>query len=369
MQFLLLTVCAALAGFICFLSYYDLSPKSALYKIMCRFFSLPKCFQPTRTDAPYRRLGTASNTLHKPVLLNLETSDGSGQACHPDVVYIPGGFGGGRWPYWMACTPYPYGQDHFENPEIFASYDGLTWSIPERARNPVVPPPKMVGDHNSDPDILYFEDTLWLFYRETLRSKAPKQNSIYLIKSHDGIAWSKPVEVLSESEGSELLSPAVIHDGSRFVMWTIEIHSGVFEIMRRFSLDGSQWSTPEAGSVRGIASDRHLWHIDVVKETDRLSAALVSCIAMNGGGSRIHYAYSLDGGLSWQASEFLFEQAYEFESQLQYRASLRKIPGSTGNYELWYSAASSTNMWSIAHLQFSRNERLSTYFPLDTPSN
>jgi hypothetical protein len=355
MEFVIATVCVALASFISLLSFHDLSPKTGLYKIMGRFFKPPKSFQPISADAPYRRLRSTSG-LHKPVLLNLETSDGSGQACHPDVVYIPGGFGSKRWPYWMVCTPYPYGNDFFENPEIFASYDGLTWAIPEGARNPVVASPSVLGDHNSDPDILHYEDTLWLYYRETLRSKTPRQNTLYLTKSNDGVAWSNPVEILRDTAGTELLSPAVIHDGKRFVMWTIEIHAGEFKIMRRFSTDGSNWSAPETGTVVGIDSDRHLWHIDIVREEDRLSAALVSCIAMNGGGSRIHYAYSLDEGLNWRVSRFLFDQVYEFESQFQYRATLRKLADGTPGYELWYSAASSKNMFSIAYLRLLRNE-------------
>jgi hypothetical protein len=144
--------------------------KRGLRKIARRLLDSAGVLRSVKGEAPYRRVGKASNGLHRPVLLNLETSDGSGQACHPDVLYIPGGFGSKRWTYWMACTPYPNKESSFENPEIFASYDGISWAMPDGAQNPLVPTPAGAGDHNSDPDVVFHENQLWLFYRETLRS-------------------------------------------------------------------------------------------------------------------------------------------------------------------------------------------------------
>ena len=111
---------------------------------------------------------------------------------------------------------------------------------------------------------------------------------------------------------------------------------------------------PEIATVAGMDAERHLWHIDVVMEVDRLSAILISSAGGGGGASRMHYAYSQDGGLNWQMGAYLFEQAYEFESQRQYRGSLRKLEESELSYELWYSAANRANMFSIAYLRFRR---------------
>ena len=41
--------------------------------------------------------------------LTIETPDGSGEAVHPDVLFVPGGFAGHT--HWLACTPYPRGDD------------------------------------------------------------------------------------------------------------------------------------------------------------------------------------------------------------------------------------------------------------------
>ncbi len=365
MEYFLIVVLLALVGFQCLLFYLNIPPKAALYKIIGRFIKAPESLRPVAMDGPYRRIQHSPQSLHQPVLLNLETSDGSGQAVHPDVVHIPGGFGQKKWPYWMVCTPYPNGDERFENPEIFVSYDGIQWSIPDGARNPVVPSPQKPDSHHSDPDILFHDNLLWMVYRQTIRGSAGRENILYLTKSSDGRTWSVPVEILRENNGTELLSPALIHDGERFLLWTIENHRGEFQVMRRVSTDCQLWEAPEPASTSRFANERHLWHIDVIKEPGRLSAVIVSCVTNNGGGARIHYAHSLDHGFHWQVSDFLFEQSYEFESSLQYRGTLRCLDDQSGRYQLWYSAVSAKGVSSIAYLPLFRDN--DTLIPLGDP--
>lgn len=340
---------------------FDVSPKVVLRVVIRRLLKRQDKFRLTKRDSPYRRAGAGQNVLHRPVLLNLETSEGSGQATHPDVVYIPEGFGPQNWTHWMACTPYPCAESRFENPEVFVSYDGVSWVIPDGAQNPLVPAPKTAGDHNSDPDLIFHRDKLWLFYRETLRgkspSKIPNENTIYLMKSADGIHWSAPISVLSEKTRTQLLSPAAIHDGSLFVMWTVEVQGGKLELMRRASSDAVNWDPPQPCEIIGLDKGRHPWHIDVIREKDRLSAVLISYLGLSrsgGEGSRIHYAWSEDQGLTWSVDGFLFEQIYEFESQLQYRGSLQLLDEERKIYGLWYSAASLADIFSIAYLRLVR---------------
>jgi len=358
LTYLLAAALAAMMGFVAILFRRRLTPQDFLYKLASRFSRPAGSLKAVVRDAPYRRVKDSSAPEHRPTLLNLVTSDGSGQACHPDVVHIPEGFGAERWTYWMACTPYPSMDSAQENPEIFASYDGVNWEVPEGLRNPLVPKPSGSGDHNSDPDLVYWNGELWLFYRETMRSKTPKVtadiNTIRLIKSADGVHWSQPIEVLRDSSGRQVVSPAVIHDGQAFRMWTVEVERGALRLVRRSSADGVRWGEAELTTIAGLEAERQPWHIDVVRERDRLSAILVSCTGLGGAGSRIHYAFSEDGGRNWQAGGYLLPLAYEFESKLQYRASLRPS-GETGTeYEIWYSAASLSDMFSIAYLRMAR---------------
>lgn len=347
--------------FISVLFYLDLTPKLVLYRVAARLGLRLRAFTPVHSDAPYRRIRPVGNRLHRPVLLNLQTSDGSGQATHPDVLYIPQGFGPHRWPYWMACTPYPYADSSAENPELFVSYNGVNWFVPDGLCNPLVPTPKSPGDHHSDPDILFHDDRLWLFYRETLRSKrpadSPDRNKIHLMHSSDGLRWSVPIEILDDTVGAALMSPAVIHDGARFVLWTVELHSGQFTLMRRTSSDALSWSAPQPARILGLDNARHPWHIDVIRDTGRLSAILVTFDGpghSGGSGSRIHYAYSEDAGLTWFASGFLLDQLYQFESKLQYRATLLRLDDHSHDYHLWYGASSTTDMFSIAYVKLAR---------------
>jgi hypothetical protein len=358
MEYLLVFAFAGLAAFLCLLLYFDLSPKTALNRIVRRFVEVPDVSQLILSDAPYRRVKPAKNRLPKPTLLNLETSDGSGQAAHPDVVYIPQGFGARKWPYWMACTPYPYGNELFENPEVFASFDGVSWQIPDGTKNPLIAPLPIRGDHRSDPDIVFHQNGLWLFFRETLRSKTTTENRIYVTKSADGKNWAAPIEILLDRTGTGLLSPAVVHDGNGFVMWVIEKLDGQFSITRRTSDTGMSWSTEKKCNVIGSPNGRTPWHIDVICEEGRLSALIVTCTGTLGEGARIHYAYSFDRGETWFIGPFILEQVYEFETALQYRATIRKMRKDPAIYEVWYSAANSKYMWSIAYLQFVREENI-----------
>lgn len=346
---------------VCF--FFDISPGTALQMATRRLVSSRlQARTSNRADTPYHKVGRAQNALHRPVLLNLETSDGSGQATHPDVVHVPSGFGLMGCTYWMVCTPYPFAQSHLENPEIFASHDGISWIVPGGLQNPLVPTPKAVGDHNSDPDMIFHKNKLWLFYRQTSHGnerKGPIENAIYLMKSADGVQWSVPEKILSEQTGTQLLSPAVIHDGTCFAMWTIEMHNRELKLMYRSSPDARNWSFPESCQIIGLDKGRHPWHIDVIRETSKLSAILVSYLGPDhsgGSGSRIHYAYSEDNGRTWFASGFLLDQVYEFESQLQYRASLRLLDEDRRMYGLWYSAASLANVFSIAYVDLVRME-------------
>lgn len=335
---------------------YDLTSRAVLFKILSRLGMPAERFRSPEFATPYQRLKKRSEASHRPVLLNLETSDGSGQATHPDVAYIPGGFGEGKWTYWMACTPYPHRNAQFENPEIFVSFDGIDWIVPSGLKNPVVPSPAIIGDHHSDPDLLFHQDQLWLYYRQTTRSKIPNENRLFLLKSSDGVRWREPVEVLCDKTGRELLSPSVIHDGRQFLMWTVEIWGTDFCIVRRSSTNGIQWSPAAQCQLTGLELPRHAWHIDVIQEADRLSAALVSCIGQGGSKSRIHYAYSEDEGHTWATEGFLFDQLYEFEAEVQYRGSLLRREGQPLGYDLWYSAACSRQLFSIAYVRLMRDE-------------
>lgn len=364
---LLLLITGCLATFLYYLVRGDLSPRIGIEKIKNRFSKKPPALLPTFRDAPYRRL-TDEPPRHHPVLLNLHTSEGTGQACHPDVTYIPEGFGIGRWCYWMVCTPYAYANFVYENPEIFVSHDGINWTVPDGVKNPLFPSPKGIWDYNSDPDMFFLNGKLWLYYRETRKTRDIIESRIFLATSADGVNWSLPSEVLmAQGDEALLMSPTVVHQGGTFHMWAVDRAASGFQILRRESADGLKWSAPVECPVTGLL-ERKPWHLDVICEEDRLSALLVSLSTPPDW--RLHYAFSFDGGKTWNAERFLLEPAYEFEEALQYRATLLKTGSNPHRYRIWYSAANRRDMFSIAHQSMIReNGNLEPVFDLAQADN
>jgi hypothetical protein len=247
----------------------------------------------------------------------------------------------------MVCTPYAYANFVYENPEIFASHDGINWTVPDGVRNPVIPRPKGVWDYNSDPDMFLLNGKLWLYFRETRSVSDLKEHRICLTTSANGADWTPAVEVLiARGDEALLMSPAVVHKDDAFRMWTVDQATTGLQIMRRESTDGMKWNTPVPCAVVGLRG-REPWHLDVTCEEDRLSALLVSLKARPDW--RLHYAYSVDEGNTWNVEQFLLEPAYEFEEAIQYRATLLKTGSNPHQYRIWYSAANRRQMFSIAH--------------------
>ncbi|HEY7595570.1 MAG TPA: DUF2341 domain-containing protein, partial [Actinophytocola sp.] len=191
-----------------------------------------------------------------PTPLTIPTYEGSGQATHPDVVHFPAGWHGFR--YWMSDTPYPGSHDQFENPSILVSDDGLNWSVPPGAVNPLVPAPPC--DHNNDPDMLYNDATgeLWMYYLDTRRAahctgheSQPyyDHNYLKLIKSADGEHWTAPVVVIDWPLGAQPLyiSPSVVKQGAAFYLWTVD--SATKKVRVASSTDGVTFGTFQAVDI------------------------------------------------------------------------------------------------------------------------
>ncbi|HEY7027871.1 MAG TPA: hypothetical protein VH438_09715 [Gemmatimonadales bacterium] len=192
-------------------------------------------------------------------LLNLSTYDHSGQVVHPDVA-LAGAFGG--FSFWLGITPYPNGNAGFENPSIFQSANGLGWSVPVGATNPIELP---TSGYLSDPDIVFDPEAvqLWLYYRQVIGGR----NVVHLRRSDDGIHWSSPSQVVS-TPSHEIVSPTVVHGAphAAWAMWSINsgpagCTASRTVVERRTSVDGEHWSAP---LVTDLAQPGQLvWHIDV----------------------------------------------------------------------------------------------------------
>lgn len=211
--------------------------------------------------------------------LAIATPEGSNQPYHPSVVYIPQGWNG--YTYWMAETPYPLGKNgewsglapyraRWENPCIHASNDGIHWEVPQGASNPI-------DDLNEDEisQLDFFSDTHLALNGDTLecwyRISRKKKGETYILRKYsvDGRQWSEretiidlqDSSVVNNGPGSMILSPAVRKTPNGYIMWYVDRVKTPRQICRSTSADGWQWSKKEVCQLENQQTVP--WHIDV----------------------------------------------------------------------------------------------------------
>ena len=288
------------------------------------------------------RLRTSSAAI----LLHIPTSDGSGQACHPSVAHSAHGIGGFR--FWMANTPYAGHSHKLENPEIFASDDGIFWQVPPGARNPLVPPPEGDDRHyHSDPCLLIHDDRLLLYYRTSDEAASPRLDWLSLITSADGRQWTPPRRIL-ESRGGLLLSPSVRVIGGEFRMWTVDLDAatGRLAVVQRRSADGLEWSAAEQVVLDWSGPRLEPWHIDVVEAGDQL--AMMFSAREPGRPGTQRWKFAVGDGLTWKVDGPDDDETYPFEAGKPYKASLLPPSESAPGGWLYTSSKGPEGAWHTA---------------------
>jgi hypothetical protein len=277
--------------------------------------------------------------------LRIATPDGSGQPVHPDVVDTVTGFAGHR--YWMACTPYPFGDDRQENPIIRVSPDGLHWEPVPGAPDPLVPAPEAGDEHWSDTDLVIHDGLLHTVFRGCRRGDPHAE--LFVTHSSDGVTWSEPEKFW---EGHRAVSPAVVCDPDGWSMWHIEADSrwsGEPDLLVRHR--GPSLQELSERTVCRLQIPGHvLWHLDVIA-TDVGFEALVAAYPRraNAARSRLFHAVSSDGvtfTLS-QRAPVLRARTGRWDSKVIYRSTFAKDPG--GTYRVWFAAGSWSKVWGIGY--------------------
>ena len=155
------------------------------------------------------------------VNLFIETPfDGGNQPYHPSVLKFDNAWNG--YKYWMAYTPYPYGDDSAENPCIVASNDLLYWEEPKGLTNPIDTPSEAISlniSYWSDNELVYNETTnkLECWYRGLTNSNS----SVWVRKtSSNGVTWSarEQLKTFTDTGG---LSASVIRENGKYKIWVL----------------------------------------------------------------------------------------------------------------------------------------------------
>jgi len=282
-----------------------------------------------------------------PLPLEIPMPSGGIQAVHPDVIHVPDGFLG--FPYWMACTPYPFGDDQEENPVIRVSLDGKRWSALSGAPDPLQERPPDPDWHHADTDLVLDGGLLHLFYMSTHRHTGDTR--FWVVTSADGRNWTGPREIYRGEWG---VSPAVVVDRGTWRLWYVRCnpHGSRTEsvLLHRQGLSPTALGDPVpcALEIPGHVP----WHVDVIAVPSGFEALIAAYpIGADSMTCRLFHAVSADG-FSFSLSRtgpLIAPSMFGWDNRLIYRSTFTKEPD--GQYQIWYSAASWGLRWGIGLLE------------------
>ncbi len=280
-------------------------------------------------------------------LLALPTYDGSGQCVHPDILLLP--YGPFEYRYLMAYTPYPNGNDDFENPSLLCSRNGVDFTELWNGLNPLAKAPDY--DHNDDPDIIYDANTgkFYLYYLETMR---PDSQNVICLESKDWKSFTRHTAMhFNVGEGETfMLSPAVVNTGNGYRMYFVSV--GDTLRLKSIYSDGTSWNKTAIESVYvNLPEGLRPWHVDVFRSPNGY-AMLLACLTQSGEllDQTIYLGNSIDG-INWSINNKpLMATDPSFHG-------CRSMYRSTGVWiddklAIWYSMVDTNNNWRIGIKKF-----------------
>lgn len=204
---------------------------------------------------PLAKLLATGNRTAMPNTVDIPTYDGSGQTCHPTISSFQG-------KVYMACTPYPYGVEYYENPCLYVrDSDSRRWK-PVPGVFPLILPERLGFEHYSDPCLFQQDGKLVLLFRKNERRPEGTVELLYTSATTDGKSWSAP-RLLAEGGEDALISPAAT--GGELFCVEREIPGNVDSSTRlvRYALDGlSGLGGRTVCRMEGLEQGFLVWHIE-----------------------------------------------------------------------------------------------------------
>lgn len=180
--------------------------------------------------------------------VKLPTYDGSGQACHPTTAVFQG-------KTYMACTPYPYGGEAYENPSLYVQ-EGNSWR-PVPGAFPLVRPQQPGFEHYSDPCLFQMNGLLVLLFRKCERRKDGKKDFLFTSASENGADWTRP-RLLTEGRGDSLISPGAAGGA----LFCVEYDGRDTGLVRYEFNDLSGLGRRTVCGTEGLEQSFFVWHMD-----------------------------------------------------------------------------------------------------------
>ena len=265
--------------------------------------------------------------------LNLPTYDGLNQSTHPTICKYNDLF-------YLASTPFPYGNDLYENPCVYKSDDGKCF-VPVEGGFPIVKP----NEHKqliylSDPYLYSEGNNLCLIYRECAYYDKVSYNAIlYKMEMDKEEKWSKPVKIFESRSGA--MSPCVINEGGSQFLYYVSFSGKKTELIKKCVDDDAEQIVP----VYKIPLDMMLWHMDMFTVEENKVFGLFTMAADHyGSKARLFVAKQNNG--SWIVGKEII-----FNEQLitkMYKASIVQI--NDGSYRLYVSLRRKDRKWKIYYV-------------------
>jgi len=225
---------------------------------------------------------------------------------HPSVMYFEKAWKGHH--YWMAITPYPKGDNQYENPHIFCSNNGKDWKEPAGIKNPLVPAPEGKA-YNSDVNLLFDKGILYCYYR---LSSPDTERSLRVIQSKDGLQWRENQQLSAWAfKGIDMISPSVVRAENKYYCYAVstgEHQAGSYfknnAIRHMISNKRTLWNAPIRElnypkvnlTNRPWSEEFEPWHLEVQK-LGNIWLMLVTTTRVGSSGSQgsLYFGYSLNG--------------------------------------------------------------------------
>lgn len=336
---------------------------------------------PVAEDAHVAAFGAAmpvgGDPVHDPrrwraragVELVTPTHDGSGQATHPSVVYIPSGVSG--YTYWMAMTPFPYGNDAHEDPNILASNNGTDWVVPAGLTNPLDELSGGSGNFNADTE-LHWDGTMFrlLWARPSNPGSGDGRNSIVMRTSTDGINWTPLTEILRSDigDGVVLASPTLTKLNGEWWMHGVEIARTPNALVAYRSAVANpgpaDWVKVACTVAPGLPPGREVWHLGVRRYDGAWWAILNDTTNQPGTDGRIYLMRS-ENGIDWINSPIPLIPQIGAAHNALYRPTFvcsGSLADQSLTFDIWYGGRRTTGVnWNLF--------RTKTVLPIAQPTD
>lgn len=197
---------------------------------------------------------------------NIETyGAGANQATHPSVLCFDKPWNGFK--YYMAYTPYPYGQGAMENPSLCASNDLVNWNTPEGLINPIASADEHYTDELKDTHLVFNcdLDQIEIWYLGRYRTSLANNGTLCVYRkiSKDGVNWS-PFEEVFRYNDFKMVSPSVLYYAHAYHFWGIRNDEEEIALYYMNSNNALKWSVLQKCEVPD-AVKTGMWHGCVYK--------------------------------------------------------------------------------------------------------